>query len=60
MVMTGFNLMGEPFAFWLVQAFLIPEEDQTDEMQSLTNTYTFVMATVILMVIVMVRLLLSR
>jgi hypothetical protein len=58
--MTGFNLMGEPFAFWLVQAFLISEEDQTDEMQPLTNTYTFMMAIVILIVIVLVGLLLSR
>jgi hypothetical protein len=57
--MAALSRMNEPFAFWLVQSFLIPEEDQADEMEPLTSKYTFVTGTVVFVVIVIVRLLLS-
>jgi hypothetical protein len=60
MVMTILDQMDEPFAFWLVRTFLISPEDQTDDTQPLTTTYTFLTGTVILMVIVIVRILISR
>ena len=58
--MTLQNEMGEPFAFWLVGEFLISPDDQADEVQPLTNRYTFLTGTVMLMVIAVIRLLISR
>jgi len=58
--MTLQNEMGEPFAFWLVGEFLIAPDDQADEAQPLTNRYTFLTGTVILIVIAMIRLVISR
>ena len=60
MIMTILNPMGEQFAFWLVQSFLISQEDQTDETRPLTNAHAIVIGTVILVVLVILRLLVSR
>ena len=58
--MTILDRMDEPFAFWLVRTFLNSSEDETDEMQPLTTMHTFLTGTVILLVIVIVRVLISR
>ena len=58
--MTILDQIGEPFAFWLVRTFLTSPEDQTDDTQPVTTMHTFLIGTVILVVIVIVRLLISH
>jgi hypothetical protein len=58
--MTFLNEMREPFAFWLIRTFLISPEDEVDEKQPLTNRYTILTGTVIVIFILIVRLLISR
>jgi hypothetical protein len=58
--MAALNRMSEPFAFWLVQSFLVPDEDQADERPPLTNAYTFVTGATLVIVLVIVRWLMTR
>lgn len=49
--------IGEPFAFWLVNNFLPPLDETSEEVQPMIDRHTFLTGTAIVMLIVLLGLL---
>jgi hypothetical protein len=55
--MTALKPVDDPLVFWLIQTFLRTQEDESEELPPLSNTYVIITGTAILIIIVIARFL---